>query len=115
VLAAPFVPHDLLLPLVDVMVTNGGWGGVLAAVQAGVPLVVAGDTLDKPEVAHRVAWSGAGLDLRTGHPGPAKVRAAVHQVLGRPAMRERAAELGVAMAAAGGTEAAAKLVLQLLP
>jgi UDP:flavonoid glycosyltransferase YjiC (YdhE family) len=32
VLAAPFLPHDLLLPLVDVVITNGGWGGVLAAI-----------------------------------------------------------------------------------
>ncbi|MEX5721374.1 glycosyltransferase, partial [Geodermatophilus maliterrae] len=62
--SAPFLPHDRLLPLVDVMVSNGGWGGVLAAVAAGVPLVVAGADLDKPEVARRVAWSGAGLDLR---------------------------------------------------
>lgn len=53
---APFLPHDLLLPFVDVMVTNGGWGGVLGAVQAGVPLVVAGGSLDKPEVAR--GWPG---------------------------------------------------------
>jgi UDP:flavonoid glycosyltransferase YjiC (YdhE family) len=35
--------------------TDGCWGGVLAALGAGVPLVVAGGTLDKPEVARRVA------------------------------------------------------------
>src|SRR4029453_7192269 len=67
--AASFLPHALLLPLVDVMVTNGGWGGVLAALQAGVPLVVAGRSLDKPEVARRVAWTKAGLNLRTDRPG----------------------------------------------
>ncbi len=112
--AAPFLPHDLLLPLVDVMVTNGGWGGVLASVQAGVPLVVAGGSLDKPEVARRVAWSGVGLDLRTGTPGPRRVRRAVTQVLSRPVMHERARELGAALTAAGGARAAGDLVERLL-
>ena len=70
--AAAFLPHDELLPLVDVVVSNAGWGGTLAALTAGVPMVVAGATLDKPEVARRVAWSGAGIDLRTGTPRPAR-------------------------------------------
>jgi UDP:flavonoid glycosyltransferase YjiC (YdhE family) len=107
---APYLPYDRFLPLVDVMVTNGGWGGVLASVAAGVPLVVAGASLDKPEVARRVAWSGAGLDLRTGTPGPRKVRDAVLRVLSQPGMRDRARELGTALAAAGGTKAAGDLV-----
>jgi UDP:flavonoid glycosyltransferase YjiC (YdhE family) len=111
---AQFLPHDELLPLVDVMVTNGGWGGVLAAVQAGVPLVVAGASLDKPEVARRVAWSGAGVNLRTGKPGAAKVRDGVREVLGRPEMRSRAKSLGAALIAAGGVSRGADLVEGLL-
>ena len=112
--AAAFLPHDLLLPAVDVMVTNGGWGGVLAAVQAGVPLVVAGASLDKPEVARRVAWSGAGVDLRTGTPRPASVARAVDRVLTDEAFRARAGELGAALTAAGGAGAAGELIEQLL-
>ena len=65
-----FVPHDLLLPHVDVMVTNGGYGGVQQALANGVPLVVAGDSEDKPEVAARVQWSGTGINLHTGRPSP---------------------------------------------
>lgn len=72
---AAFLPYDDLLPRTSVMVTNGGWGGVLAALPAGVPLIVAGGTLDKPEIARRIAWSGTGVDLRTGRPRPAQVRA----------------------------------------
>jgi UDP:flavonoid glycosyltransferase YjiC (YdhE family) len=113
VYAAPFIAHDELLPLVDVVVSNGGWGGVLAAVEAGVPLVVAGDTLDKPEVARRVAWSGAGLDLRTGRPKPAALSAAVHRVLNEPSFRARARELSTAMHAAGGVKAAGDLIEEL--
>ena len=65
------VPYADLLPRTDVMVTNGGWGGVQQALAQGVPVVVAGATEEKPEVAARVAWSGAGLDLRTGRPSRA--------------------------------------------
>jgi UDP:flavonoid glycosyltransferase YjiC (YdhE family) len=112
--AAPLLPHDELLPLVDLVVTNGGWGGVLAAVQAGVPLVVAGGSLDKPEVARRVAWSGVGLDLRTGSPRPQRIRRAVDRALHDPRLRQRAGELGAALAAAGGARTAGTLVDKLL-
>ncbi|MFC5002128.1 glycosyltransferase [Dactylosporangium cerinum] len=111
---ARFLPHDQLLPLVDVVVTNGGWGGTLAAVQAGVPLVVAGATLDKPETGRRVAWSGVGVDLRTGSPSGARIGRAVAQVLTDPGFRRRAGELGAALTAAGGVRAAADLVERLL-
>jgi len=110
VLAAPFVPHDLLLPMSGAMVTNGGFGGVLAALSAGVPLVVAPGSMDKPDVARRVGWSGAGIDLRTGRPSPAAVRAAVDRVLDDPAHARRAGELAGLLRAAGGTTAAATLV-----
>jgi UDP:flavonoid glycosyltransferase YjiC (YdhE family) len=88
-----FIPHDLLLPHVDVMVTNGGYGGVHQALANGVPLVVAGDSEDKPEVAARVRWSGAGIDLRSGRPKPDKVAAAVRRVLSEPSFTAQARRL----------------------
>ena len=112
---ATFLPHELLLPLTDVMVTNGGWNGTLAALEAGVPLVVAGGSLDKPEVARRVAWSGAGIDLRTGRPRPARIARAVHEIRTSPRYQERARELGAALVAAGGVRRAGDLVERLLP
>lgn len=39
---AEHIPHDILLPQVDVMVTNGGYGAVQRALATGVPLVVHG-------------------------------------------------------------------------
>jgi MGT family glycosyltransferase len=85
-----FIPHQLLLPHTDVMVTNGGYGGVQQALAHGVPLVVAGDSEDKPEVAARVRWSGAGIDLRTGRPAPKKLAAAVRDLLAQPGFAQRA-------------------------
>jgi len=87
------VPYADLLPRTAVMVTNGGWGGVQQALTHGVPVVVAGASEEKPEVAARVAWSGAGLDLRTGRPSERRVRAAVRTALRRPRYREAAARL----------------------
>lgn len=103
---APYLPYNQLLPLVDVMVTNGGYGGVQLALAAGVPVAVAGRGEDKPEVAARVAWSGAGLDLHTGRPRPAVIRRAVRRLLDEPRFRQQAGQLAGEMARADGARAA---------
>jgi len=90
---AEFLPYDHLLPKVDVMVTNGGYGGVQHALAHGIPLVVAGATEDKPEVASRVAWSGVGLNMRTGKPTAEKLRTAIRRVLSDPSYKDRARAL----------------------
>ena len=90
---AELVPYADLLPLTSVLVTNGGWGGVQQALSHGVPVVVAGASEEKPEVAARVAWSGAGLDLRTGRPSPRRIRNAVRTALHRPRHRAAAERL----------------------
>ena len=105
-----YLPHDILLPKVDVLVTNGGYGAVQRAVCAGVPLVVAGVTEDKPEVAARVAWSGAGIDLETGTPSPKMVRGAVREVLANDRYLRRARELEAAFARLEGVAEIAALV-----
>jgi UDP:flavonoid glycosyltransferase YjiC (YdhE family) len=94
-----FIPHDRLLPHVDVMVTNGGYGGIQQALANGVPLVVAGDSEDKPEVAARVQWSGTGVNLRTGRPSPAMVAHAVRRVLDQRQYHRRARVLQAQIAA----------------
>ncbi len=88
--AEPFIPFGHLLPHVDVMVTNGGYGGTQFALAHGIPLVVAGETEDKMEVAARVEWAGAGINLRKQRPSPGEVRDAVKEVLVKPVYRENA-------------------------
>jgi MGT family glycosyltransferase len=90
---AEYLPYGRLLPLLDVMVTNGGYGGVQQALSHGVPLVVAGQTEDKVEVSARVGWSGAGVNLKTNRPAAAEVARAVHRVLSDGAYRARAGVL----------------------
>jgi hypothetical protein len=84
----------------------GGYGGVVQALRHGVPLVVAGRSEDKPEVAARVAWSGAGLNLRTDRPTQARLRRAVRTVLDRPSYRAGAVRLQQQIAALGDPVAA---------
>ena len=96
--AADLFPYADLLPRTDLMVTNGGWGGVLTALSYGIPLVVAGGDLDKPTIAAMVARSGAGIDLRTGRPKPSAVAAAVDRITTDPSYRRHAARLAAQLA-----------------
>jgi len=107
---AKYLPHDVLLPHVDVMVTNGGYGAVQRALIAGVPLVVAGNTEDKPEVAARVEHFGVGVNLRTGTPTAGEVRRAVRQVLQDDGYRTAASSLQSAYARRDGVAEITALV-----
>ena len=90
---AEFLPYDLFLPSVDVMITNGGYSGVQHALAHGVPLVVAGDTADKAEVAARVAYNRCGIDLHSGTPDSGTVRTAVRALLTDSGYRRQADRL----------------------
>lgn len=82
-----FVPFGALLPRAAAFVTNGGFGATQQALAAGVPVVVAGTTEDKPLVAARVVAHGVGVDLATATPRPGQLRDAVRQVLASPSIR----------------------------
>jgi len=90
---AKFLPYSELMKHVDVFVTNGGYGGVHYALSEGVPIVAAGSTEDKPEVANRVEWSGAGINLKTATPSSSSIRRAVKVLLRNPTYRCAAKKL----------------------
>jgi MGT family glycosyltransferase len=101
---AEYLPYARLLPLVDVMVTNGGYGGVQQALSHGIPLVVAGQTEDKVEVSARVAWSGVGVNLKTNEPTTQQVAGAVRRVLADDSFRRKAQALAGEYAGARGLD-----------
>ncbi|MGY4308873.1 MGT family glycosyltransferase [Bradyrhizobium sp. USDA 4369] len=111
--AATFLPFDRVLPKASVMVTNGGYGGVNHALSLGVPLVVAGNSEEKPEIAARVAWAGAGINLGTGRPSASQIREAVRAVLTTPQYRQRAQALRAAFAGHNARNEIAERVEQL--
>ena len=101
---------DDLLPHVDLMITNGGWGGVLEALSRGIPLIVAGGDLDKPDIAARVAWSGAGVNLKTGRPSAKAIVRAYDSVAADPSYARAARQIGREMSSLGGAGRAAELI-----
>lgn len=109
-----FLPYAELMPKVSAFVTNGGYGGLHEAMRHGVPIVVAGDTEDKLETSARVAWSGVGLNLRTGHPTSEAIRTAVREVLANPRYRDASARIGADIAASPGAAGFADMVEQLV-
>ncbi|HDX8367204.1 glycosyltransferase [Aeromonas dhakensis] len=108
------VPFELALPRAAALVTNGGYGSVQSALAHGVPLVVAGTGEDKAEVATRVAWSRAGINLHSNEPTADAVAAAVRKVVGEPRYRARARLLAEEMAALDGRAAIVASVADLL-
>ncbi|QPF89911.1 glycosyltransferase [Bradyrhizobium commune] len=90
---ASYLPFEWLLPKVDVLVTNGGYGSVNQAMSFGIPLVTAGTTEDKADVNARVAWSGVGINLATNEPTQEALRKAVRTVLDRPSYKLRASQI----------------------
>lgn len=107
---SPYLPFEWLLPRIDAMVTNGGYGSVNQALSFGIPLVAAGLTEDKADVNARIAWSGAGIDLATNDPTPEAIRQAVRTVLDAPGHRREARRLAAEFA----TYDAKAEILQLL-
>ncbi|HEY5981052.1 MAG TPA: glycosyltransferase [Microlunatus sp.] len=108
--AAEFLPYAELFARTDVFVTNGGYGGVQFALAHGVPVVIAPGKEDKVEVAARVVWSGAGVNLHRQRPSGARVRRGVERVLTDPRFRGAAARIGTELAAAPGAAGFAAVV-----
>ncbi|WP_010541266.1 nucleotide disphospho-sugar-binding domain-containing protein [Dietzia alimentaria] len=112
--AAPFLPYDRLLPMTDLFITNGGYGGVHYALEHGVPIIVAGRTEDKTEVSARVGWSGAGIDLRTDTPTAQQIAAAARRILSDERYRTKAAAIGQDIRRSPGPDAVHNLLVEAL-
>jgi|GEM_PF-6539797 len=95
----------------SLLITNGGAGSLLAALQAGVPSLILPAGLDKAEAAGRVAATGAGVRLPPAHRcTPRSLRATAEHVMSSPSYRERAVEVGRSLLALGGATRAAALL-----
>lgn len=105
-----WLSHDALLPRCAAIVTTGGMGTVMAALRAGVPLVVVPTNWDKPTIAQRVVDAGVGVRIAPRKCTPETLRAAVARVLGEPCWRENARLTAQRLAAAPGPEGAAALI-----
>jgi UDP:flavonoid glycosyltransferase YjiC (YdhE family) len=112
---AGYLPFDMLLPLADVFVTNAGCGGVLQALSMGVPMLLAGTTEEKPQVAARVAWNGCGINLQTSRPKLDQIRAAVRTILSDKQYRANADKFQKLSARYNPLREIAKIVDSIVP
>jgi MGT family glycosyltransferase len=108
-----WLSHDVLLPRCRAIVTTGGMGTVMAALRAGVPLVVLPTDWDKPASAQRVVAAEVGVRLAPRRCTPERLRAAVDRVIGDPRYRTNAQRAAERLAAAPGPQGAAELIIGL--
>lgn len=109
-----WVPDSQIIPRADVVITAGGASTVLAALKAGVPLVIVPTFWDKPENAQRVVESGAGLRVAPQHCTPHRLRQVVERVLFEPSFRRQAQQLAAGFKTYRGPERAVELLERLL-
>lgn len=108
--AARWYDHGELLPRCAALVTVGGKATILAAAEAGVPMVVVPTTWDKPDNARRVTYAGAGVRVSARRCTPERLCGAVRAVLHEPRYRSGAQRLAALLAAAPGPPEAARLL-----
>ena len=73
----------------------------------GIPIIAAGLTEDKADVNARIAWSGAGINLKSNCPDPDAIRTAVRVAVDNPDCRRNAQRLAVEFA---GLDARAEIL-----
>lgn len=108
-----FIPYAHLMPKVDLLVTNGGYGSIQIALAHGVPIVAIGKTEDKAEIANRVEWSGVGIGLKVLVPTETQIRTAVRRVLHTPTYAARAEALRYEMSGLDAGNTGAELLEEL--
>ena len=76
-----YFPYDAILQHASIFINNAGYGGFTHGIVNGVPMIMAGITEDKPEVANRGEYAGIGINLRAADPGPERIREAAEEIL----------------------------------
>lgn len=105
-----YIPQSLLLDRVDAIVCHGGFGTVIGALRAGVPLVIVPLSADQPLHARRCSALGAALVVGATPLDPEEVRGAVRTVLENGAFRQAARSVAVEIAALPDVIGAAEIV-----
>lgn len=114
IIVEDFIPFDEVMPVADVYVTNGGYGGVMLGISHNLPLVVAGVHEGKNEICARVGYFKLGVNLKTEKPSPRQLKTAVEKVLNQPVYRNNVNRLSDEFAAYSPDELCAMYVKDLL-
>jgi UDP:flavonoid glycosyltransferase YjiC (YdhE family) len=92
--AVPYLPQSLVLPHVDLMVSQAGAGGSVGALLYALPHLALPQTAQSQiSVADRIHDLGVGLTLAAAEQGTDAIGASARELLGDDAYARRAAEL----------------------
>ena len=110
-----WIAHTELFPHTDVVITTGGAGTILTALEAGIPLLIAPTEWDKTDNAQRVVEAGAAIRISPGRCSPQRLRTAVERLLTDPSYRENAKRLARILKGINGPRRAAELIEETFP
>ncbi|KAG6002038.1 hypothetical protein E4U21_003552 [Claviceps maximensis] len=88
-----YLSYGAILPQASCFISNAGNGGLIQGMLYGVPMVFAGITEDKPEVAARGEYAGIAINLRTEKPTRDQIAQAVDKILGDVRYKKRVMEI----------------------
>jgi MGT family glycosyltransferase len=108
------IPFGEVMPHATAYVSNGGYGGVLLALQHGLPVVAAGVHEGKNAVCARIGYFNYGLDLQTETPTAAQLREAVEKVTTDRCYAENVARLAEELRSFDANAVCAQYVAQVL-
>jgi UDP:flavonoid glycosyltransferase YjiC (YdhE family) len=115
VLAYDYLTQSRILPLVDLVVSHGGAGTTLGALQAGLPhLLLPYESQSQESSAEAVARLGAGLVVPVETRDVDEIRAAAARLLGEPAHREAAEAVRSTLSALPSPEAVVRRLVELV-
>jgi len=110
-----YIPHTLLLPHCDIVITHGGFSSVMACIEQGLPMVaipLAGG--DQPGNAARCAALGIARVIGPEQRNPTLICRAVLDVLSSPNYRENALRLKQGLQSLPTVEHAVELLQRLV-
>jgi MGT family glycosyltransferase len=107
------VPQTNVLPLVDLVITQGGNNTTTESFHFGKPMVVLPLFWDQYDNAQRVHETGFGIRLDTYRFTDEQLVGAVEQLLADAALRKRMADAGARIRSRNGTRRAADLIERL--
>jgi UDP:flavonoid glycosyltransferase YjiC (YdhE family) len=114
VLAVPYLPHHVVMPLASVIIHQGGVGTTGQALRAGKPAIIVPFSHDQPDNAARCARIGVAKVIPRGRYNRRTAGAAIRELLGDSAYATRAAAVGASVRAEHGAKTACDAIEALL-
>ena len=109
-----FIPFSDIMPLADVYVTNGGYGGAMLSIMNKLPMVVAGVHEGKGEINARVDYFNIGINLQTETPTPAQLKTAVEKIMSEKTYQRNIESLSEELENYNSTELCASYINEVL-